>query len=224
MQSYNDVVTRNDANNALIAIGGATVTVYLAGTLTVATIYSDDGVTTKANPFTANSDGTFVFYAPSRKYDVKSSFPGYSDKTITLSSPSLGASMYSSIALSVPNTTAYIIPFNTTLSDSSSFITSLTAFTIPTGISKVCLTANAAMTANSTGDRYLQIYKNGNNIYPGFGGITIKSPTLDAVLSCSTSILNVVAGDYFNAVLIQSSGGVLNTYAGFCSFSIEVIQ
>jgi hypothetical protein len=47
-----------------------TVTVYLHGTLTLATIYSDNGITSLANPFTANSNGQFTFYAANNRYDV----------------------------------------------------------------------------------------------------------------------------------------------------------
>lgn len=41
----------------------STVTVYLTGTTTLATIYSTSSGTTKANPFTADSVGFFFFYA-----------------------------------------------------------------------------------------------------------------------------------------------------------------
>lgn len=48
-----------------------TVNVYLTGTLTLATIYSDAIFTPLANPFTANSDSSFGFYASSSIcYDV----------------------------------------------------------------------------------------------------------------------------------------------------------
>lgn len=46
------------------------VRVYLTGTLTLATIYSDNISTPKANPFTANTDGSFFFYAANGRYDV----------------------------------------------------------------------------------------------------------------------------------------------------------
>lgn len=53
------------------AIGGASVAVYLSGTSTLATIYSDNGVTAKTNPFTTNViDGTFDFYAANGVYDL----------------------------------------------------------------------------------------------------------------------------------------------------------
>ncbi len=49
----------------------ATITVYNTGTLTLSTIYSDDGITPKANPFTADANGYFFFYAANGVYDVK---------------------------------------------------------------------------------------------------------------------------------------------------------
>jgi hypothetical protein len=65
---------RHYANQAILDIGkpagGATITVMLAGTQTKAAIYSDDGVTVKSNPFSADSLGHFDFCAPSGKYDI----------------------------------------------------------------------------------------------------------------------------------------------------------
>jgi len=58
------------------AYPGATVTVYGAGTLVLATIYSDNSSTPKINPFTASSDGSWFFYAADGKYDVKFSGGG----------------------------------------------------------------------------------------------------------------------------------------------------
>jgi hypothetical protein len=53
------------------------VTVYLAGTTTLATIYADNSGTPKANPFTAStSDGLYFFYADNARYDVRLSGGG----------------------------------------------------------------------------------------------------------------------------------------------------
>lgn len=49
----------------------ATVTVYLSGTLTLASIFSDESGTAKANPFTANTDASWSFYAAAGRYDIK---------------------------------------------------------------------------------------------------------------------------------------------------------
>ncbi len=47
-----------------------TVTVYVTGTATLATLYSDDSGTPLANPFTANLAGYWYFYANNGRYDV----------------------------------------------------------------------------------------------------------------------------------------------------------
>lgn len=55
---------------------GCTVTVYIAGTVTVATIYADNNFTPLANPFTANTtNGAFYFYGAG-KFDVTMSGAG----------------------------------------------------------------------------------------------------------------------------------------------------
>ena len=53
-----------------------TVTVYITGTLTAATIYSDNLGTVLSNPFTANNDGSWGFYAGNGIYDVNLSNGG----------------------------------------------------------------------------------------------------------------------------------------------------
>ena len=54
-------------------VPSCTVTVYIAGTLTPATIYSDRAAspTTKANPFTASTAGEWFFYALAGHYDIR---------------------------------------------------------------------------------------------------------------------------------------------------------
>jgi hypothetical protein len=48
-----------------------TVTVYLNGTMTLATIFSDNSSTPLSNPFTANTIGIWEFYAANGRYDVR---------------------------------------------------------------------------------------------------------------------------------------------------------
>lgn len=57
---------------------GATITVYLAGTLTLASIFADNLATptSKANPFTAGNDGSWSFYVANGLYDIKFSGGG----------------------------------------------------------------------------------------------------------------------------------------------------
>lgn len=75
MQAHNEVAQRS--NGAVVS--GATVTVYLAGTATLATLYSDNSSTALANPFTANTQGEYTFYAADGRYDVVVSYESVTD-------------------------------------------------------------------------------------------------------------------------------------------------
>ena len=61
------------SQKAEMVVPSCTVTIYIAGTLTPATIYSDrlSTPTLKANPFTANTAGEWWFYAASGRYDIR---------------------------------------------------------------------------------------------------------------------------------------------------------
>lgn len=64
---------RNDwARDTVTAVpaGAATISVKDHGTDTLSTLYSDDGVTPKANPFTAAAEtGIYSWYAANGRYD-----------------------------------------------------------------------------------------------------------------------------------------------------------
>lgn len=63
----------------------ATVTVYVAGTLTLATIFSDNSGTALANPFTADTAAFFDFFAVAPAYDIVFSGAGITTSwTITV--------------------------------------------------------------------------------------------------------------------------------------------
>ncbi len=54
------------------------ITVYLTGTLTLATIYSDNSGTAKANPFTSSTTGYWFYYADNGTYDIRMDSAGIS--------------------------------------------------------------------------------------------------------------------------------------------------
>lgn len=54
----------------LTVLPGASVTVTISGTTTLATIYSDDGVTVKANPIITDGLGYYAFYAADGEYKL----------------------------------------------------------------------------------------------------------------------------------------------------------
>jgi hypothetical protein len=60
--------TRLDAQRSC---PGASVKVYVYGTSTLATIYSDSALTPKANPFTASADGLFDFHTNESRVSVE---------------------------------------------------------------------------------------------------------------------------------------------------------
>lgn len=74
MQKYqNDIVIAHSSspNGPMVPAVGATVTVYVFGTPTLAIIYSDNGVTQKTNPTTTDSNGSFNFYAADGRYSLE---------------------------------------------------------------------------------------------------------------------------------------------------------
>lgn len=65
-----------------LALSGATLRVYLAGTSTLATLYEDNESTTKTQPLTTDNNGEFSFKAADGDYDiVVDAGPGYEGKT-----------------------------------------------------------------------------------------------------------------------------------------------
>lgn len=59
-------------------VASATISVFVVGTLTFATIYADDLTppTPLANPFTADAEtGQFLFYANQASYDIQVRVP-----------------------------------------------------------------------------------------------------------------------------------------------------
>lgn len=78
MQQWTDVPIDPDGN----VVDGATVTVR-DSTGTIAAIYSDNGTTSKSNPFVTGTDTSFGFYAPNGTYTVTIQKSGYTPVTHT---------------------------------------------------------------------------------------------------------------------------------------------
>lgn len=79
MQKYQDVVLKPDGS----VIQGASVLVQSYPGAVTSTIYSDDGVTTQANPMTTDSLGRFAFYAADGQYQLIVSGNSIATQTIT---------------------------------------------------------------------------------------------------------------------------------------------
>jgi len=66
------VAYHNMIINAATGVGTlATITVYVAGTENISTIYSTAGGAAKLNPFNTDANGRFNFYANQGKYDIQ---------------------------------------------------------------------------------------------------------------------------------------------------------
>ena len=83
MQRFNDRVFIDNGSEVRF-VASPTVTVYISGTTTLASIFDDEGFTAKANPFTGSSTGLVYFYAADGKYGVQ----------YTLGTPTLGSTGY----------------------------------------------------------------------------------------------------------------------------------
>lgn len=77
MQRFFDVVQDRSGN----CIPNALVYVYVGSTGTLATLYSDNGVTSLFNPVTTNSDGEYAFYAANGTYTLSIQATGYTTDT-----------------------------------------------------------------------------------------------------------------------------------------------
>lgn len=77
MQRYFDVVQTATGK----AIAGALAYVYVGSTFTLATLYSDNGITPAPNPLTTNNDGEYAFYAANGTYTIQIAATGYAGET-----------------------------------------------------------------------------------------------------------------------------------------------
>jgi len=71
-------ITPGTSNRSQVSYPSCTISVYLAGSTTLASIYADNSGTVKANPFTAANTGYWFFLADSGRYDVRLSGGGIS--------------------------------------------------------------------------------------------------------------------------------------------------
>jgi hypothetical protein len=88
---------------------------------------------------------------------------------------------------------------------------------VPSGVNRVELAAGFRFDSNSTGDRRIQIYKNGAadtavTTQSGVVGVTIlpAASASDHLMQTFTPVLEVEPGDYFETRVQQSSGGNLD--------------
>lgn len=82
MRHYESSVVVKKPNGDLQAGPLAKITVYKAGTTDLATIYFDNGIMVKPNPFYADTLGNYDFYAADGYYDIELSSPMFVTRKI----------------------------------------------------------------------------------------------------------------------------------------------
>ncbi len=132
---------------------------------------------------------------------------------------------------SIPDNTTTVIAFDSEDYDTSGFhdnAVNNTRITIPALVSRVRLSAVGSFASNVTGERILQIRKNGaQNIY----NFSLDANTGIATITnlpATTPVFDVSAGDYFEIFVLQDSGAPLDVGGGLFPtsgtiFSLEVI-
>jgi hypothetical protein len=83
MQKFSDTITASSAGG-LVPLSNATVEVRLAGTTTLATLYSANNTSSpQVNPLTSSATGLVSFYAADGRYDIRVAKTGFSPVTIS---------------------------------------------------------------------------------------------------------------------------------------------
>lgn len=126
-----------------------------------------------------------------------------------------GCSLYNSGNISAANATDTAITFDSEEFDTDGFhstSSNTSRITIPTGKQGYYLiNAIIAYASNSTGQRYLNIFKNGAVIRQPISALT---NTGGAAQYSASVILNLAAADYIELYAYQTSGGSVNVVGG----------
>lgn len=91
-------------------------------------------------------------------------------------------------------------------------VTNISCLTVPAGLASAVYsdTASVQITANATGMRILNIRKNGANLPCGAGLIKQNAPAGGVALLTTAADVTLVAGDYVDISVTQTSGAALD--------------
>lgn len=147
-----------------------------------------------------------------------------------------GALVYAGSAETLTTSAYKHLAFNTEAYDTDDIhdtVTNNNRLTVPAGVTKVKLWGQVLFAANATGIRNVLISKNDDNATPagapGLPSLQISAtPSLGCTINVSSTVIEVIGGDFFTLAALQSSGGNLNTATvsnGFrTSFAMEIIE
>jgi hypothetical protein len=141
--------------------------------------------------------------------------------------PFRGALVKKTAAQSIANASNVGLSFDADVYDTDTIhdtVTNNSRLTVPAGVRLIRLVAGVEFAANATGVRVLWFRKNGSNFDAGFAQTVPGHATLQSWAIVVSPVLNVAAGDYFEAFVYQNSGAALNTNAtAFTSFGMEIV-
>lgn len=104
-------------------------------------------------------------------------------------------------------------------------VTNNSRMTVPAGVTQVRLVANLQYGGSANGFRSLEIKKNGALLRECPQSVVLSADALAATqLNVTSPKLDVVAGDYFESFVNQSSGGLLGMQPDHTWLEMEIIQ
>ena len=191
MQRYMNLVLDNAGN----AVGGVTVTVYLTGTSTLATLFNLDGSSSKSNPFTSDADGSLEFYATTGQYDIVYTKTGYTftdanSTDVALYDPADASTTYASPVLSGTVTGTYSLAGTPTIT---------AAILSGTFTGTYTLAGTPTITAPILSGTVTGTYTLGGT--PTIASPTISSPTFTGTWSIMDSVFQVVGSAHSSKVI-----------------------
>jgi hypothetical protein len=138
-----------------------------------------------------------------------------------------GSLVFNNANQSIPTNSSTILLFNSQDYDSSGCHDNISKLTVPSGVTKVKLSARIywESPALGTGSRSIYIRKNGGSNVSGVGGPASTDVTV-TIQETSTPVLNVVGGDYFEVLVVHGYGSNIDAVGGinYTWFSMEIIQ
>ncbi len=143
-----------------------------------------------------------------------------------------GALVYKTADQAISNATFNMLTWDVEEYDTDSIhsnVTNNSRLTVPAGVTRVKVICHIDWDGNTSGDRIIDIRRNGNTSGTvGVGGNIIPSTNFgDLEHHATTATLTVVSGDYFEVFVFQTSGGsvdVQHVNGTKTWFAMEIIE
>jgi len=227
VQRYvNFIASTTGSNSTLRVLSLATCTVYVSGTATLATLYSDNGVTPLANPFLSTSTGQVSFYAANGLYDLVVAKTGF--ETVTINAIELDDLLAPSGSNSVGYLPAGAGAVATTVQTKLRESVSVTDFgAVGDGVTDDSAAINAAIASNRNiyfpaGTYFIassiQVSSKSNVVLQG-AGVDV------AIIKCSSSAtFTVPALDITNSTTVLVNGLTVDSNSNSSLNSLAVVR